>query len=49
MTEPKQDLTAGDVEPTANDLVFVGGTGRSGTHVLARLLGRHPRFAEVPI
>lgn len=31
------------------DLVFVGGTGRSGTHVLARLLGRHPRFAAVPI
>ena len=27
----------------------IGGTGRSGTHVLARLLGRHPRFAEVPI
>jgi hypothetical protein len=33
----------------ASSLVFVGGTGRSGTHVLARLLGRHPRFAEVPI
>ena len=31
------------------DLVFVGGTGRSGTHVLARLLGSHPRFADVPI
>ncbi len=28
---------------------LIGGTGRSGTHVLARLLGRHPRFAEVPI
>ena len=33
----------------AGDLVLIGGTGRSGTHVLARLLGRHPRFAEVPI
>jgi len=31
------------------DLVFVGGTGRSGTHALAQLLGRHPRFADVPI
>ncbi len=31
------------------DVVFIGGTGRSGTHVLARLLGRHPRFAGVPI
>ncbi len=33
----------------SSDLVFIGGMGRSGTHVLARLLGRHPRFAEVPI
>jgi len=49
MTEPTQDPTAGDLEPVAGDLVLIGGTGRSGTHVLARLLGRHPRFAEVPI
>jgi hypothetical protein len=33
----------------APDVLFVGGTGRSGTHVLGRLLGRHPRFAGVPI
>jgi sulfotransferase family protein len=32
-----------------HDLVFVGGTGRSGTHVIARLLGRHSRFEMVPI
>lgn len=31
------------------DLVFIGGTGRSGTHALARLVGRHPRFADVPV
>jgi Sulfotransferase family len=31
------------------ELVFVGGTGRSGTHILGRLLGSHPRFADVPI
>ena len=31
------------------DLVFVGGTGRSGTTVLAELLGRHSRFCGVPI
>ena len=29
--------------------VFVGGTGRSGTHVIARLLSRHPQFALVPV
>ncbi|HVL19185.1 MAG TPA: sulfotransferase [Gemmatimonadales bacterium] len=29
--------------------VFVGGTGRSGTHVIARLLSRHPHFALVPV
>jgi hypothetical protein len=31
------------------ELVFVGGTGRSGTHVLGHLLGSHPRYADVPI
>jgi len=33
----------------SSEVVFIGGTGRSGTHVLARLLGRHPRFAGIPI
>ena len=36
-------------EATPAELVFVGGTGRSGTHILGRLLGNHPRFADVPI
>ncbi len=31
------------------ELVFVGGTGRSGTHVVASLLGEHSRFAAIPI
>lgn len=31
------------------ELVFIGGTGRSGTHALAHLLGRHSHFADVPI
>lgn len=30
-------------------LVFIGGTGRSGTHAMARLLGHHSHFADVPI
>jgi hypothetical protein len=33
----------------AAQLVFVGGTGRSGTTVLAELLGHHSSFAAVPI
>lgn len=35
--------------PQEPDLVFVGGTGRSGTHVLSHLLGAHSRYARVPI
>ena len=31
------------------EIVLVGGTGRSGTHALAQLLGRHSRLADVPI
>ena len=31
------------------ELVFIGGTGRSGTHVLSHLLDRHSRFHAVPI
>lgn len=30
-------------------LVFVGGTGRSGTHVLAQLISRHHRYGLVPV
>jgi hypothetical protein len=37
-------MTAG-----SGEIVFVGGTGRSGTHILGRLLGCHSRWADVPI
>src|SRR2546423_15723282 len=30
-------------------IVFVGGTGRSGTHVLAKLLSKHPRLSLIPV
>jgi len=30
-------------------LLFIGGTGRSGTHVLSQLLACHPRYSRVPI
>ena len=30
-------------------LVFIGGTGRSGTHVLSQLVSRHHRYALVPV
>src|SRR3954465_10433695 len=29
-------------------VLFVAGTGRSGTHVLAKLLGKHSKMALVP-
>jgi hypothetical protein len=30
-------------------VLFVGGTGRSGTHVVAKLLGKHSKLALVPV
>jgi len=35
--------------PENPDLLFVGGTGRSGTHVVSQLLSNHSRWARVPI
>ena len=32
-----------------DELVFVGGTGRSGTHILSYLLDRHSHYHGVPI
>lgn len=38
-------MTSTDPSP----LIFVGGTGRSGTHIVAELLGRHASLHEIPI
>ena len=35
--------------PRSAKLVFVGGTGRSGTHVLSQLISRHNRYGLVPV
>jgi hypothetical protein len=35
--------------PEPPRVVFIGGTGRSGTHVLAQLISRHPRFGLIPV
>ncbi|HET6830508.1 MAG TPA: sulfotransferase [Solirubrobacterales bacterium] len=35
--------------PTDPELLFVGGTGRSGTHVVSQLLSNHSHWARVPI
>ncbi len=35
--------------PEPPPIAFIGGTGRSGTHVLAQLISRHARFGLVPV
>lgn len=30
-------------------IIFVGGTGRSGTHIVAKLLGRNAKLASIPV
>lgn len=44
MSEP---VTLG--RPRDPQLLFIGGTGRSGTHVFSQLLASHSRYARVPI
>ena len=35
--------------PADPAIAFVGGTGRSGTHVINNIVGRSSRYARVPI
>src|SRR5688572_32483955 len=34
--------------PVGMPVLFIGGTGRSGTTVMGRLFGAHPDYAELP-
>jgi hypothetical protein len=52
VSAPEQSAERGaglGARPERPDLIFVGGTGRSGTHVISHLLGSHPRYARCPI
>jgi len=45
---PPDDPAAVELGPRPN-IMFVGGTGRSGTHVLGELIAHNRRFALVPV
>jgi hypothetical protein len=47
--DPAAQVVVEELPGGVRDVVFVGGTGRSGTHVLGSLLGRHSRYRNVPI
>lgn len=52
MSERERKPGEAAAEPPArrrSPLVFVGGTGRSGTHLVAKLIGRHAEFHNLPI
>ena len=35
--------------PNVTPIVFVGGTGRSGTHIVSQFLGRNNKLASIPV
>jgi len=50
--EAPSPIVGGELPDRAENttkLLFVGGTGRSGTHVLSQLISRHNRYALVPV
>ncbi len=47
--DPEAQVAVEELPGGVRDVVFVGGTGRSGTHILGSLLGRHSRYRNVPI
>ena len=50
-TSPDIDTALAGIDDSVFDpppLLFVGGTGRSGTHVVSKILGCHSHFRKVP-
>jgi sulfotransferase family protein len=47
-TEALPSRSAETDSPEPVPLLFVGGTGRSGTHVVSKILDRHSNFRKVP-
>ncbi len=47
-TEALPSGTADTDSPEPVPLLFVGGTGRSGTHVVSKIMGSHSHFRKVP-
>ncbi len=35
--------------PSVTPIIFVGGTGRSGTHIVSQFLGRNNKLASIPV
>ncbi len=48
VSQPLEQRVEEAPETARPRVVFVGGTGRSGTHVVARMLGRHSTLANYP-
>lgn len=46
-TEPATQALASD--RLESPLLFIGGTGRSGTHVISRMLSRHPLYTNISV
>lgn len=48
-TAPGASMPANRPAPQVAPILFVGGTGRSGTHIVARLLGRSMSLVNIPV
>jgi Sulfotransferase family len=48
-TDSARDTQATPLTPRTPPPIFVGGTGRSGTTILGRLLGKHSDYTVIPV